>query len=334
MPVYYKDVKGIYQGCNQRFADLVGSTKKEIIGMTLFDTKSISLEEAQKYSQHDKELIENPGIQTYEIQIETINGLRNFLCNKAPYFKNGEVQGIVGVLLDITEQKKAQQLKEEMEAIARHDLKTPLSGIKGVVQYLRMTGDFDQEQLKMLDLLEHMAGRMQNIVNLSLNIRKLEDNSYKLETDDFDLIPLLDKIFYELNELMEQKKVTPLICLDDEMNENAREFILRGEERLCYSMFTNLIKNAFEASPEDETVIINLSNKNIPEIEIINKGIVPAEIRDKFFEKYITMNKKAGTGLGTYSAKLIAETHGGDISLHAHNEENETRIRLRLPRNK
>jgi signal transduction histidine kinase len=50
---------------------------------------------------------------------------------------------------------------------------------------------------------------------------------------------------------------------------------------------------------------------------VINQGEVPAEIRERFFEKYATSGKSRGTGLGTYSARLIARAHGGDIAMQS-----------------
>ena len=64
-------------------------------------------------------------------------------------------------------------------------------------------------------------------------------------------------------------------------------------------------------------------------VSIPNKGIVPVEIRERMFEKYVTFGKSGGTGLGTYSAKLIAESHGGERALDA-SVEGETTITVRL----
>ena len=73
-------------------------------------------------------------------------------------------------------------------------------------------------------------------------------------------------------------------------------------------------------------IIISLLN-----IKIKNRGLVPTDIREKFFEKYITSNKEKGAGLGTYSAKLIAETMGGKISMESC-EEKGTIIKLAFPK--
>ncbi len=77
----------------------------------------------------------------------------------------------------------------------------------------------------------------------------------------------------------------------------------------------NLIKTTIEASTSMKKITIVIDKEDIVSICINNKGIVPEKIKSRFFEKYVTCGKSSGTGLGTYSAKLIAETQNGQISL-------------------
>jgi len=104
-----------------------------------------------------------------------------------------------------------------------------------------------------------------------------------------------------------------------------------GEESLIQDMFTNILKNALEASPDQKTVTITciFTEKDL-HILVHNHGIVPESIRHNFFEKYITFGKSCGTGLGTYSAKLIAEAHGGQISFST-SEKDGTTVIISLP---
>src|SRR6185503_18439826 len=67
-------------------------------------------------------------------------------------------------------------------------------------------------------------------------------------------------------------------------------------------------------------------------VRIRNRGAVPAGLRETFFDKYTTAGKQGGTGLGTYSARLVAETQGGRISLEA--EDDATTVIVRLPRHR
>ncbi len=110
------------------------------------------------------------------------------------------------------------------------------------------------------------------------------------------------------------------------------EFMIQGEKLLCYSMFANLIKNALEASSDGETVTITLdhSDKGTAIIRIQNNGTVPTEMREKFFDKYSTSGKYGGTGLGTYSASLLAKTLNGQIEMTT-SETDGTTIIIQLP---
>lgn len=67
-------------------------------------------------------------------------------------------------------------------------------------------------------------------------------------------------------------------------------------------------------------------------IVVKNKGAVPKEIRDRFFDKFVTMGKPGGTGIGTYSAKLLIQAQEGSIELNVSDEDNTTAIIVSLPR--
>jgi signal transduction histidine kinase len=84
-------------------------------------------------------------------------------------------------------------------------------------------------------------------------------------------------------------------------------------------MFANLVGNAVDAAPPGSAVTVALERSGNGNIRaaVINKGEVPREIQDRFFEKYATSGKTRGTGLGTYSARLIAMAHGGDIAMRS-----------------
>ena len=108
------------------------------------------------------------------------------------------------------------------------------------------------------------------------------------------------------------------------------QFIISDDRLLAYSMLSNLIKNAVEASPERKEIVIAMEDGESPSVSIRNHGTVPVEIRDTFFDKYATAGKSGGTGLGTYSARLIAETLGGNIKLDT-SDDTRTTIRIVFP---
>jgi CheY-like chemotaxis protein len=90
-------------------------------------------------------------------------------------------------------------------------------------------------------------------------------------------------------------------------------------------MLGNLMKNAIEASPEGGTVTVSIEGpRDVIMVRLHNAGAVPEAIRDSFFEKYHSVGKTDGTGLGTYSARLMARTQGGDISMRTSAETGTT----------
>ena len=114
-PIFYKDVKGIYQGCNKAFANSLGIPQEKIIGSSVYDISPREL--AIKYEKMDYELFTNPRVQIYEYQVMDAHGdKREFMFNKAPYLDTaGQVAGLVGVMVDITEQKQLESALKHSE---------------------------------------------------------------------------------------------------------------------------------------------------------------------------------------------------------------------------
>ena len=97
-------------------------------------------------------------------------------------------------------------------------------------------------------------------------------------------------------------------------------------------MFSNLLKNACEAAPEDGKVIIEINDSDFIDVTIRNTGVVPAEIRDRFWDKFTTSNKSQGTGIGTYSAKLLTEAQKGHVEMLTDDDNKTTTIIVSLPK--
>lgn len=207
------------------------------------------------------------------------------------------------------------ELRDDIERITQHDLKGPLNGIINYPNLVIRQGEVNEKQLHSLELIKESAYKILEMINLSMDMYKMEKGIYPYKPLRFDLIPVLDKIFDENQSLMDIKRINHKIEIDPELNSKERSFYIYGDPLLFYSMLGNTIKNAMEASPANETVTIFLKKTDRVTITVHNKGAVPEDIKERFFEKYVTAGKDSGTGLGTYSSRLMAETQKGLVHL-------------------
>ena len=226
---------------------------------------------------------------------------------------------------------EAAQLREDVERMSRHDLKNPLQTVIGSPPLIVMLGDnLNPQQIDLLGRVKNAGYRMLEMINRSLDLYKMETGVYPYKPESVDLVGIIDRIIEETQSVAASKKISMEICINDKPLEEKDVFEVMGEELLCYSMLANLVKNALEASPEGKKIEVSFMNGEPGIIRVHNKGAVPESIRDQFFEKYATSGKERGTGLGTYTAKLITETQGGTIGMES-NEEDGTTITITMP---
>jgi len=232
--------------------------------------------------------------------------------------------------------KETVNLREEIESIIRHDLKLPLSGIIGLPELIKINDNLTNEQIEYLDIIEESGYKMLNMINISQSLLKIERDIYKLQPVLVNFYEIIKKICFELRDIINQKELDIKILFNGEKSYKKDSIYAYGEELLCYSMLSNILKNAVEASPFNQEIIIDFhyNENNMLETRISNKGSVPAEIENNFFEKYVTFNKDDGTGLGTYSAKMFAKIQKGNIVLDSSQEDDKTTLTITIPSTK
>ena len=217
--------------------------------------------------------------------------------------------------LDVTEQRKQLQLREEMERIARHDLRSPTATIVGMSRILETEANLDHNYKQLAEIIRKTSERMIRQIDTSLTLIRLETGSLVTDSHPFNLFGAITAAIGDVSQLVEEKELEIQCFLDDEPIQDECPLVCYGEASLIITMFSNLIKNAAEAAPECSTITVRLSDTERSIItEIHNFGEVPNSIKNSFFDRYATHGKRNGTGLGTYSAKLIAKVSGGDIS--------------------
>ncbi|MFZ2956745.1 MAG: hybrid sensor histidine kinase/response regulator [Candidatus Ozemobacteraceae bacterium] len=211
-------------------------------------------------------------------------------------------------------------LREEIEQIYKHDLKNPLSVFFTVSDLMERAENLTPRQREYLGALDRSAHKMLEMINRSLDLAKMERGTYKLDVAPVDVLKTIRHLLDQFSEQVVEKKLQVKFRVRGNDVVPDDQFIIPGEEYLYYSLFSNLIKNAVEASPKKQVLEISLNEGCICSVEIKNQGEIPSQIRERFFEKYATFGKKSGTGLGAYSARLMARTLGGDLRFSTSHE--------------
>lgn len=243
--------------------------------------------------------------------------------------EDGAITNYVAIKEDITEKKALEHLKEDVERIMRHDLKTPLNGIVGIPLMMLDAGDLSSEQREQLRLVVDAGRQMMDMINLSMTMYQIERDIYVYTPKVFDLLEALGRAMRDLADLARGRKVRLELSFEGFRRARPEQVMVMGEYLLTYSLLSNLVKNAVEASALGGTVSIRVLREENVVLEVHNQGVVPENIRAHFFEKYVTAGKKGGTGLGTYSARLMSKVQGWNLSMRTSGRDG-TMLRLEL----
>ncbi len=233
--------------------------------------------------------------------------------------------------LDITHLKQLERLRDDVESIVRHDLKSPLGAIIGFSSWLLEEKNLPLHHQKALHNIERSGESMLRMLENSLDLYRIEAGQFVYTPKPVNAVKLFRMIMENLDGMLAAHEVTWQCTIDGAELETQHEFIVPGVESLLDNLFTNLIKNAIESSPENGVVTIRLTHTDTEVMVVVhNHGVIPAPIRDTFFERFVTYGKEKGTGLGTYSAQRITLAHNGQISFRT-SEERGTDLIVILP---
>ncbi|MBF0272675.1 MAG: response regulator [Magnetococcales bacterium] len=230
----------------------------------------------------------------------------------------------------LKELQQAMRIREDMERMSRHDLKGPLSTIIGLPELILEDYNLTDKQRRYIKRIERSGYTLLEMINKSLDLFKMENGTYTFNPEEVDLLAILERIVGDLGQHSGPLGVD-MVIEGEKDAEPLASFIVLGEKMLCYPLFYNVLLNAIEASSENGRIVIGLSTTgDTGTIRITNTGEVPLEIREQFFDKYVTSGKSGGTGLGTYSAWLAAKTQLGGIELDT-SHAGETSVIVTLP---
>ncbi len=233
--------------------------------------------------------------------------------------------------IDITDQKRLEQFKEDVDHIVQHDLRSPVSSVINAATIALMNDDVQGESREMLEIIKSKGARILDLLAISLVMYKIEAGAYEYKPENVDLLAAIRSVLAEMDSLVAARNVTVRVTLDGSPIATGGELPLMANNLLVQSIITNILTNAVEAVDNGQSIFFDIETNDNIILRFTNPGVVPEEIRNVFFNKYITSGKTSGTGLGTYSAKLVTTTMGGKIEMQTSDETHQTIITVTLP---
>jgi len=274
-------------------------SEKEIIGSIVFVIQKSKKEVSEDEIQMMESLADQMGIVTRNLKLVEELRLTNTELAKA----NDHL-------------KQLDEAKNEFISIASHQLRTPLTGIQGWLSML-VDGDFgkiDEEKLNILKQVLDASKRMVRMVNLFLNITKIEAGKFVLDKKPAQIEELIQTELIEIIKVAEEKG------LKLEYKKPAKKLpALMVDSDKLKDVILNLVDNAIKYTPQGSvTVSVQKINGNISvSVKDTGRGIPPDDAK-RLFTKFvrgegIAQVQPDGSGLGLYIAKRIVDAHGGQI---------------------
>jgi PAS domain S-box-containing protein len=199
-PIFYKDIEGIFRGCNQAFAQQVlGLTRDRIIGRRLEDLADrIPPDLADLNRRHEDRMLAGASIVTFEAQVPCADGTRrDFLFSIAAVTeKDGHISGSIGVMQDLTEKNRAlrnKSQKEKLQGVLEtagavcHELNQPLQIVSGYLEMAMLKEHANPDLAPLLSMLHTQLDRMKAITGQLQNITRYETKPYSGNTNIIDI---------------------------------------------------------------------------------------------------------------------------------------------------
>lgn len=232
----------------------------------------------------------------------------------------GDKRMFTGIVRDITERVKVEQMKSEFISTVSHELRTPLTSIRGALGLIvgGVTGELPPQAKAMVDIAHKNSERLIMLVNDILDIEKIESGKMQFDMKPLELVPLVEQALEVNRAYGDQFNVSFLL-------EPSQSVVtVNADAGRLMQVMANLLSNAakFSSSGGTVNVTVHCAEKKV-RVSVADHGQgIPEEFRGKIFQKFSQADssdtrKKGGTGLGLSITKAIVEQMGGEIGFES-----------------
>lgn len=312
------DGSGTLIHCNPAASELLGRSADECVYAELFEPLC-PFEKVMSMQRSDSASAElTVGERTVELYF-------------AP-FSDEERGGVLVVLHDVTQQRKAEDRRREFVANVSHELRTPLTNVRSYAETIRDAGDELPRELEnnFLDIVINESDRMTHIVQDLLTLSRLDSGRSEMSMARFDFGAAIDSVFRSIE--LEARRH------GHELTHDYHDLpMIMGDRGRIEQVMLNVLGNAVKYTPDGGHIRVTAGTEGEKVwMEVADDGIgIPKADRSRIFERFYRVDKarsreSGGTGLGLSIATEIVQRHHGTLSL-VDREGPGTTVRLELP---
>jgi signal transduction histidine kinase/DNA-binding response OmpR family regulator len=228
-----------------------------------------------------------------------------------------EEGGCVVVLHDVTHFKKLEKVKDEFIATASHDLRNPLTSIRGYNHLIQQAGPLNDSQVEFSQRIQHSVENMTELVENMLDLAKM-DLGAERSCEELDLAPMIWQIANEFQPQADAKRQLLTVA------RTAPHSRVRGEALQLRQAMRNIVGNAIKYTPDGGAITLSSeSDAEVLKIHIQDTGYgIPAADLPHIFDRFYRVRNNGhdeieGNGLGLAIVKTIARDHGGEVTVES-----------------
>jgi signal transduction histidine kinase len=212
--------------------------------------------------------------------------------------------------------QQANESKSQFVAIVTHELRIPLTSIKGYTDLIRqgVVGEVNEQQLNFLEVIRNNVQRMSRLISDLSDISRIERGKLKLESTDLYLHTYVDETISSLRHRVEEKDQSLTAQVPSHLPN------VHADPNRLVQVLTNLISNAWKYTPEGGRILVSASQTNgFVRVEVIDNGLgISEEDQTKLFTQFFRseaqeVREQTGWGLGLNVTKKLVEIMGGEI---------------------
>lgn len=261
-----------------------------------------------------KEAVAQQKVFEFEYRIRRADGTFRWHLGKGESFKDedGHVVAWFGTCTDIEDQKKELERKDEFISVASHELKTPLTSLKGYLQLMENQTDLPENMKMYLSKGSISINKLQHLINDLLDVSKIKAGRLEFDKQIMDLTGLV-KVCAENGSYM-----YPGYRIKTELIENIR--VIGNSERL-EQVLMNLLNNAVKYSPDNKEILVRIEkDEGCGKVSVIDHGMGMSRAdQGRIFERFYRSEHNkfvaSGLGMGLYISSEIVKEHNGYMAV-------------------